>query len=188
MTHFDIAKADAERAAGDQVYEFEIFQLPNRDGDGEEDFAIVRPTEELLLTLTQDVYLIQDNPAQSIDVLNRILLHVCNTDDLREALIESGDYEDAGDGDGDLSFEGLNLARTLSRLKYRHASRRDPIGTETIAQVAVWAVEKWSGKESGKPQDFLPPQSTTGRASKRTSSAKARTRSSSSAKSGSRAS
>lgn len=187
---FDIAQNDATRALDEAAAEVYVFQLPNRKGDGDEDYAAVRPSEELLMTLSEDVYLLQDQPETSIDILNRILLQVFNPDDLREALIETGEYDDAdGDGDGELSSEGLNLVRSGSRLKYRHATRRDPLGTYTIAQIAVHMVEKWSGKDTGKPRDFLPPSSTTGTRSKRTtSSARAKTRSSSSAKSGSRGS
>lgn len=187
---FEIAKDDAARASEDQAYELYVFQLPNRNGDGDEDYAAVRPSEELLMTLAEDVYLLQDQPETSIDILNRILLQVFNPEDLREALIESGDYEDTeGDGDGELSAEGVNLVRSSSRLKYRHATRRDPVGTATIAQIAVHMIEKWSGKDTGKPRDFLPPSGSTGTRSKRsTSSARAKTRSTSSTKSGSRAS
>jgi hypothetical protein len=171
---FDIAKDDAARASEDQVWELYVFQLPNRAGDGDEDYAAVKPSEELLLTLTQDVYLLQESPQQSIDILNRILLQVFNPEDLYEALVEDGGYEDtAGDGDGDISAAGLELVRSSARLKYRHASRRDPLGTLTIAQIAVHMVERWSGKEAtGKPRDFLPRSSTTGTRSKRTGSSR----------------
>ena len=187
---FEIAKNDADKASGDQEYELIVFQLPNRQGDGEEDYAAVRPNEELLLTLTQDVYLLQDNPQSAIDILNRIMLQSFNAEDLREALIEDGSYADEdGDGDGELSLEGLNLVRTNSRLSYRRSSRRDPLGVETLAAVAVWLVERWSGKDTGKPRDYLPRSKATGAPSKRTSSSrKGSTRSTSSAKSGSRAS
>jgi hypothetical protein len=187
---FEIAAADKKHADEDQVYELFVFQLPNRNLDGDEEYAAVRPSEELLITLAQDVYLIEEDPASSLDVLNRILTHVFNPLDLREALIESGDYPDTdGDGDGELSPAGLTLARTGGRLSFRRSSRRDPLGVETIAKIAVSLVEQWSGKDTGKPQDFLPPSHTTGTRSKRTSSSRpAATRSTSSRKSGSRAS
>lgn len=184
---FDFAANDAERAAAGEELEVEVFQLTNATGDGDEDYAAVRPSEELLITLTQDVYALKEQPYQAIEVLNRIMGQAFNPLDLRDALIETGDYEDVnGDGDGELSAEGLNLVNTNNRLAYRRSSRRDPLGTETLAQVAVWLVEKWSGKVTGKPQDFLPPQRTTGRASKRTSSSRpAASRSRSSKKSAS---
>lgn len=168
---FEIAKDDAQRASEDQEWDLYVFQLPNRAGDGDEDYAAIKPSEELLLTLTQDIYLLQSAPEQSLDILNRILLQVFDADDLREALIETEEFKDLnGDGDGELSAEGMNLARSSARLKYRHASRRDPIGTLTIAQIAVHMVERWSGKATGKPQDFLPPSSRAGTRSKRTAS------------------
>jgi hypothetical protein len=188
---FDFAKNDADKADEDFEYEFEVFQLPNARGDGEEDYAAVRPSEELLLTLTQDVYLLQDSPESSVDILNRIMLQAFNAADIREALIELDDpkYLDTeGDGDGVLNLVGINLERTQQRLSYRRATnpKRDALGTQTLAQVAVWLVEKWSGKVIGKPQDFLQPQKPTGGRSKRTSSSRqAATRSRSSAKSGS---
>jgi hypothetical protein len=187
---FDIAAADKKHAAEDQEYELFVFQLPNRNLDGDEEYAAVRPSEELLITLAQDVYLIEEDPASSLDVLNRILTHVFNPIDLREALIESGDYEDTeGDGDGTLSAAGLTLVRTGGRLSFRRSSRRDPLGVETIAKIAVSLVEQWSGKGTGKPQDYLPPSRTTGTRSKRTSSSRpAATRSTSSRKSASRGS
>lgn len=170
---FELAKDDVQRAGEDQDWDLYVFELPNRAGDGDEWYAAVKPSEELLLTLSQDVYLLQEQPQQSIDILNRILLQVFNADDLREALVESGDYEDVkGDGDGELSAAGLDLARSSQRLKYRHASRRDPLGTHTIAQIAVHMVERWSGKATGKPRDFLQPSSTTGTRSKRSSSSR----------------
>lgn len=185
-THYEIAANDAKKAASDQVYELHLFDLPDRSGDGTEQYAAVRPTEDLLLTLSQDVYLLEESPQESIDILNRVLLNVFNQADLREALIESGDYADDDDtGDGELSLEGLTLARSGSRLKARQASRRDPLGIETIAQIAIDVVQRWSGKDTGKPRDFLPPSRTTGTASRRTSSSKARTRSASSKRSGS---
>ena len=185
-THYEIAASDAKKAAADQEYELHLFDLPDRTGDATEQYAAVRPTEDLLLTLSQDVYLLEEDPAQSIDILNRVLVNVFNPTDLRDALIETGDYADTDeDGDGDLSMEGLNLARSGSRLKARQASRRDPLGVETIAQIAIDVVQMWSGKGTGKPRDFLPPSRTTGTASRRTSSSKARTRSSSSKRSGS---
>lgn len=167
---FEIAKDDAQRANDDQEWDLYVFQLPNRAGDGDEDFGAIKPSEELLLTLSQDVYLLQAAPEKSLDILNRILLQVFDADDLREALIESGDYAPDGTGDADLNGEGLNLARSGSRLKYRHASRRDPVGTLTIAEIAVHMIERWSGKATGKPRDFLPPQSRAGTRSKRTAS------------------
>lgn len=189
---FEIAKDDASRAKEEGDYEFEIFQLPDRSGEGEEDYAAVRPAEELLFTLTQDVYLLQDQPEQAIDILNRIMLRIFNAEDIREALIESDQFKDVdGDGDGELSNYALNLVRTSSRLKFRWAAnpRRDPLGTATLAEISVGFVEKWSGKATGKPQDYLPPSKQTGTRSKpRSSSARGGTRSTSSRKSGSRAS
>lgn len=187
---FEIAKNDADRIGDEQVYDLYVFQLPNRDGTGDEDYAAVRPSDELLLTLTQDVYLLQESPESAVDILNRIMVQTFNPYDLRAALIESGEYEDDNnDGDGELNFDGTELARTNSRLSFRRSSRRDPLGVETIAQIAVHLVEKWSGKDTGKPQDFLQPSKTSGTRSKRTSSsAQGRTRSDSSTKSGSRAS
>ena len=172
---FDIARDDATRSAEQGDYEYEVFQLPNRSGDGDEDYCAVRPPEELLVTLAQDVYLLQDQPEQAIDILNRIMLAIFNPDDIRDALIESGEYADEdGDGDGELSAEGLNLVRTAQRLKYRWASnpKRDPLGTATLAEVAVGFIEKWSGKATGKPQDYLSPSKRTGARSKRTSSSR----------------
>lgn len=189
MTRYEIAANDAAKAATDQEYELHYFELPNRDGTGEEEYVAVRPTEDLLVTLTQDVYLLEENPRESLDILNRILINVFNPEDLRAALIESGDFPDADeDGDGELSLQGLNLVRSGSRLKFRQASRRDPLGIETIGKVAVDLVGQWSGKATGKPQDFLPPSRTTGTRSKRPSSSRGSTRSTSSRKSGSRAS
>jgi hypothetical protein len=187
---FEIAKNDAAKASEDQEYELIVFQLPDRSGEGEEDYAAIRPNEELLLTLAQDVYLIQESPESAIDILNRIMVQAFNPNDLREALIEDGGYADEdGTGDGELSVAGLDLARSNARLSFRRASRRDPLGVETLASVAVWLVERWSGKDTGKPRDYLPPSSTTGRASKRTSSSrKGSTRSTSSGKSTSRGS
>lgn len=184
---FEIAKNDAAKAQEDQEYELIVFQLPDRTGEGEEDYAAVRPNEELLLTLTQDVYTLQESPQTAIDILNRIMLQAFNAEDLREALIEDGGYADENeDGDGELSLEGLQLVRTNSRLAYRRSSRRDPLGIETLASVAVWLVEQWSGKDTGKPQDFLPPSKPTGTRSKRTSSSrKGSIRSTSSGESGS---
>ena len=188
-THYEIAASDAKKAADDQIYELHLFDLPNRDGEGTEQYAAVRPTEELLLTLSQDVYLLEESPQESIDILNRVLIHVFNPTDLREALIESGEYDDTDDtGDGDLSMEGLTLARSGSRLKARQASRRDPLGIETISRIAIDVVQRWSGKATGKPRDYLPPSRTTGQTSRRTSSSKARTRSSSSKRSASQGS
>jgi hypothetical protein len=187
---FEIAQNEAARSADAQDYELEIFQLPNAKGDGDEDYAAVRPSEELLLTLTQDVCMLQENPATAIDILNRIMLTAFNSEDIRAALIEDGNYTDEdGDGDGELSMYALDLTRTIPRLSYRRATnpKRDALGSETLAQVAVWLVEKWAGKATGKPQDFLPPRKPTGQRSKRTSSSRpAATRSSSSQKSGSR--
>lgn len=182
---FEIAKNDAAKSQEDQDYELIVFQLPDRTGEGEEDYAAIRPSEELLLTLTQDVYLLQESPESAIDILNRIMVQAFNPNDLREALIESGEYpDDEENGDGELSPAGLDLARSNARLSFRRSSRRDPLGTETLASVAVWLVEKWSGKDTGKPRDYLPPSNKTGRASKRTSSSRpARTRSTSSVKS-----
>lgn len=189
---FEIAKDDATRAQDAAEYDLYVFQLPDRTGDDEEDYAAVRPSEELLITLTQDVYLLQDQPENSIDLLNRIMLQCFNPDDLRAALIEHGGYTDEDeDGDGELSLEGLNLVRTNQRLKYRWSTnpKRDPLGTATLAQVAVHLVERYSGKATGKPQDYLPLSKRTGQPSKRTSSSrKASTRSNSSSRSASRAS
>lgn len=184
---FDYAKNDATHATETPEFELLVFQLPNPKNDGDEDYAAVRPDDELLLTLTQDVYLLTEKPEESIDLLNRIMLQAFDADDLREALIESGQYEDTdGDGDGELSPEGLTLVKTRQRLAYRRSKRRDPLGTETIARVAVWLVEQWSGKDTGKPRDFLPPQKQTGTRSKRTSSSRpAATRTTSSRKSAS---
>ncbi len=186
---FEIAKNDAAKAQEVQEYELIVFQLPDRSGEGEEDYAAIRPNEELLLTLTQDVYLLQESPESAIDILNRIMVQAFNPTDLREALLEDGGYADEGDGDGELSLAGLDLARSNSRLSFRRSSRRDALGVETLAAVAVWLVEKWSGKDTGKPRDYLPPSKPTGARSKRTSSSpRAKTRSTSSARSGSRAS
>lgn len=189
---FDIAKDDTTRASESGGYEYEIFQLPDRKGEGEEDYMAVRPDEELLFTLTQDVYLLQDQPEQAIDILNRIMLRIFNADDIREALLEDGRYADTeGDGDGELNPYALNLVRTASRLKYRWSAnpRRDPLGTATLAEISVGFVEKWSGKAIGKPQDYLAPSKPTGTRSKRTSSSRsAASRTGSSRKSGSRAS
>lgn len=185
---FDYAKNDANRA-NEEDLEFEIFQLPNAKGDDDEDYCAVRPSEELLITLTQDVYLLQEQPYQAVEVLNRIMGHAFSAIDIRDALIESGEFEDRdGDGDGELNAYALTLVNTNNRLAYRRStpSRRDKLGTETLAQVAVWLIEKWSGKATGKPQDFLPPQKPTGRSSKRTSSSRpAANRSRSSARSAS---
>lgn len=183
---FEIAKNDSARQAEEQEYELEVFQLPNAKGDGDEDYAAVRPSEELLITLTQDVYLLQENPAQAIDILNRIMLQAFNAEDIRAALLELDEYADEGDGDGELTAYALDLTRTLSRLSFRRATnpKRDALGTETLAGVAVWLVEKWSGKAIGKPRDYLRPVKQTGTRSKRTSSSTpARTRSASSRKS-----
>jgi hypothetical protein len=188
---FEIAKADAEELAENSGYEFDVFQLPGRhEDDPDEDYVAVRPTEVLLMTLAQDLYLLNDEPAQAIDILNRIMLQIFSAEDIYEALKESGEYDDAGDGDGTLSAEGLNLVRTNSRLKHRVSSRRDPVGIATVSEIAADYITGWSGKDqSGKPQDFLPPSKPTGRASKRTSSSrKGSTRSTSSVKSASRAS
>ena len=188
---FEIAKDDSDASLLEQEYEYDVFQLPGRkDGDPEEDYVAVRPTEALLLTLSQDLYLLQEDPANSVDILNRIMLQVFNPEDIYAALEESGEYQDDGTGDGTLSAEGMNLVRTNARLKHRIGSRRDPVGIATVAQVAVSYVGEWSGKDrSGKPQDFLPPSKPTGARSKRTSSSRpAATRSGSSKRSGSRAS
>ena len=189
---FEIAKNDADRAAEAQNYELQIFQLPNAKGDSEEDYACVRPSEELLLVLSQDIYLLRDQPEQSIDILNRIMLQIFNPDDIRAALLEDEQFADTeNDGDGELSAYALDLTRTINRLSYRRATnaKRDPLGTVTLAEVAVGFIEEWSGKATGKPQDYLPPSKPTGTSSKRTSSSRrGQTRSSSSAKSGSRAS
>lgn len=189
---FEIANVDATHAADAPDYDLYIFQLPDRTGEGEEDYAAVRPNEELLITLSQDVYLLQDAPENSIDILNRIMLQTFNAEDIRAALIESGEYtDDDGDGDGELSPYGLDLVRTNQRLKYRWSTnpKRDPLGTATLAQVAVHLIERYSGKATGKPRDFLPPSKRTGTPSKRTaSSQRAKTRTTSSRKSASRAS
>lgn len=172
---FEIAAGDTERAEEAGDFEYEIFQLPSPKGDGDEDFCAVRPDEELLFTLTQDVYLLQDQPDQAIDILNRIMLRIFNADDIREALIEDGRFADEhGDGDGELSAYALTLVRTAQRLKYRWAAnpRRDPLGTATLAELSVGFVEKWSGKAIGKPQDYLPPAKRTGTRSKAKSSSR----------------
>lgn len=187
----DIASEDARRADDEPDYEFQVFQLPNATGDGTEDYAAVRPSEETLLQVTQDMYLLQENANHAPDILNRILIRVFNPDDLRAALIESGDYDDVlDDGDGTLSLEGLKLATTLQRLSYRRTvnPKRDPLGSATLGQVAVEMITRWSGKDqSGKPQDYLPPSKRTGDSSRRGATSKApATRSRSSAKSGSR--
>lgn len=191
---FDFAANDAAKADDETDYELEIFQLPNAKEDGEEDYAAVRPTEELLLVLTQDVYTLHENPANSIDILNRIMLQAFNPEDITAALLENPDgrfdkyLSDELDEDGEpqLNPEGVYLARTINRLSHRRSTnpKRDKLGTETLASVAVWLVEKWSGKATGKPRDFLPPSRRTGTRSKRTSSSTAaKTRSRSSAKS-----
>lgn len=180
---FEYAKNDADKAKSQDEWELEIFQLPTPKGDGEESYAAVRPDDGLLLSLTQDVYILQESPETSLDILNRIMLQAFNADDLRAALIESGNYEDTGDGDGELSFEGLELVRTRARLAYRMSSnpRRDPLGPETLAMVCVDLVERWSGKATGKPQDFQAPRKSSGGRSRQTSSSRsAKTRSSSS--------
>lgn len=190
---FEFAQHDAEQAAAEQDYEFHIFQLPNPKGDGTEDYCAVKPSEELLLTLTQDVYLLQERPAESIDVLNRVMLQVLNDEDIREALLEAPEYADKyadkeGDGDGELNAWALSLVSTRHRLAYRRSvnPKRDPLGTVTLANVAVWLIEKWSGKDTGKPQDFQPPSKPTGARSKRASSSRAgATRSNSSRRSAS---
>lgn len=189
---FEIAADDSTRAREEGDYEFEIFQLPDRSGEKEEDYVAVRPTEELLFTLTQDVYLLNDQPEQAIDILNRIMLRIFNAEDIREALLEDGNFADNdGDGDGELSGYALTLVRTAGRLKYRWASspKRDPLGTATLAEISVGFIEKWSGKAIGKPQDYLPPAKRTGARSSRSSSSQpAATRSRSSRKSASPAS
>lgn len=185
---FEIAAGDTERAQEAGDFEYEIFQLPDRKGE-DEDYCAVRPDEELLFTLTQDVYLLQDQPEQAIDILNRIMLRIFNADDIREALIEDGRFADVdGDGDGELSAYALTLVRTSQRIKYRWAAnpRRDPLGTATLAELSVGFVEKWSGKAIGKPQDYLPPAKRTGTRSKAKSSSRpAPTRARSSRKSAS---
>lgn len=192
MQQFSIAANDTAQAAEAPDYDLYIFQLPDRTGEELEDYAAVRPNDELLLTLTQDVYLLQDTPESSIDILNRIMLQTFNADDIRAALIEDGGYADTeGDGDGELSPYGLDLVRTNQRLKYRWSTnpKRDPLGTSTLAEIAVHLVERYTGKAIGKPQDFLPRSKPTGTPSKRTSSSRAgKTRGNSSRGSNSRAS
>jgi hypothetical protein len=179
---FELAVEDVEASESAQEYDLHTFELPGHP-DGTETYAVVRPAADAWVALSRTALTARQNQQQMEIAAVKFLDECLNADDLREALIESGEYADVDeDGDGDLSAFGLELARSNERLNDRLMNRRDPFGVATLVKIYLDMVERWSGNPIGSPQDYLPPQKRTGAKSTATRSSKASTSRGSSSK------
>jgi hypothetical protein len=163
---FEIAAADHEAAKLDQQYHLTVFEIPAADGAGTEEYAAVRPVGSAFSAMLKDSYGIRSNPSQSLAIVARFLHTTMLEDDVREGLIETGEYEDEGDGDGELSAAGLLLSKSNERITDRWTDRHDPLGEATLAEVMVSLIQGWASRSRK-----------TGARSTRTTSPKASTRS-----------
>ncbi|MCA1841582.1 MAG: hypothetical protein LC792_00055 [Actinobacteria bacterium] len=176
---FEIAAADHDAAKVDQQYQMTTFELPAPDGEGSELYAAVRPVSAAFSAMLKDSYGVRSNPSQSLAIVARFLHTTMLEEDLREALIETGDYEPANDEDGDgvLSAAGLEIARSNERITERWTDRHDALGEATLAQVMVSLVEGWAGKGTGSQPASSRQSRRTGARSTRSASSKGSTRS-----------
>jgi hypothetical protein len=174
---FEIAAADHEAQKQDLEYTLEVFELPGTDGTGTEEYAAVRPIHSAFSAMIKDSFGIRSKPSEALKIVARFLHTTMLERDLRAALLETGQYDDEGDGDGELSAYGLELARSNERITERWTDRQDVLGEATLAEVVVSLVEKWAGKGTGSEPGSSRASKRTGARSTRTSSSKASTRS-----------
>lgn len=149
--HFEIALEDHEAAEAAQEYDLYVFDLPAHPDPKEKDyFAAVRPAPDAWLGLSRSVYVAKQNETE-IGVTGIKFLNECfQEEDLRAALIETGEYDDVdGDGDGELSAFGIELSKSNSRINDRLLTRKDPFGKRTLVEIFIRAQERWSGNPTG---------------------------------------
>lgn len=190
---FEIATVDQEAAAAAQEYDLHIFELPGHKTDVEY-YAAIRPASDAWVALSRTSYTARQDVTQ-MGIAGMKFLDECLTaEDLRDALLEASegaepkwlselrelgleifDDPDDGDGDGELSAFGLELADSNNRINNRLTNRRDPFGLTTLIDVYLSFVELWSGNPTSSPQDYLPPQKPTGAKSTGTRSPKGST-------------
>lgn len=123
-----------------------------------EDYAAVKPPPgafAMLNTLASQIRQLLANPdteREALLGLTQFLNTAFKEADVREALIASGEYDDEdGDGDGELSDYGLQLARSNNRLALRWLDTNDDLGSETLSEVMVGLCEAWSAVPTGSP-------------------------------------
>lgn len=181
---FQIAAQDKE-AATDRDYSITVFELPDRTGEGTEQYAAVRPAPAAWVAVSALAYVSHQNDLEQYLRATSFLDQCMNAEDVRRGLIEdkAGRWtpQDADEyNDPDLSDAGVLLAQSNLRLARRLMDNNDPFGIITMADVMIKLVERWSGNPTGSPQDYLPPQRSTGKQSTGRRSSKASTSSASS--------
>ena len=158
---FDIAAEDHEQAQADQEYHLQILEVAG------ERYAAVRPVGSAFSAVLKDSYAVMSDPKASLGLIMNFLAVCFDQADLTAAIRESGEYAE----DEDLSDEDRELTESNSRITSRMMNRHDDLGEVTLARVMVGLVEAWSGKDTGSPQDYLPPSKPAGkRSTARTSS------------------
>jgi hypothetical protein len=174
---FEIAAQDKEAALG-RDYLVTVFELPNRDGTGVEQYAAVRPADAAWVAVTATAYMAHASEKDQILRGMSFLDQCLNEDDVRRGLIadKAGRWRPQDDDelqDEELSDAGVELWHSNTRLSQRLMDGGDPFGVTTLAQIMGSLVERWSGNPTGQPQDYLPPQRNTGKSSTGTRSSKA---------------
>jgi hypothetical protein len=175
---FDTAVEDVE--ASREPREYHLIDDLEIAGDGP--YAAVRPPLKAYTVFLQASYSIRQLPADeaaslAFQFLNSAFLQA----DVRQALIESGNYEaDDDDIDPDLNAAGVQLARSNQRLAARYFDAEDEFGPVTMVNVMLGLLEHWAGKDViGSRPASSPPSKQSGKRSTGSSSRAASTRSSS---------
>lgn len=158
---FEAAVTDVAAAQRDQEYHLEVF-----DVEGQE-YAAVRPVEGAFLNMVKLAYGIKQNDRDKMIGVIQFLDLCMDPEDLTAALIESGQYEPGktDPDDAELNEAGLELADSNDRIYRRIMTRDDVVGPDTLCDVMIGLVERWSGNPTGSPQDYLPGRKSTGRRS-----------------------
>lgn len=166
---FEAAVTDVAAAEHDQDYQLEVFDI-----EGQE-YAAVRPVAGAFLLMVKLAYGIKQNDRDKMIGVIQFLDLCMDPEDLTAALIESGKYEPRKtDPEGsELNPAGLALADSNDRVYRRIMTREDRVGPDTLCDVMIGLVERWSGDPTGSPQDYLAGPKSTGRRStaKRSSTA-----------------
>lgn len=175
---FEAAATDVAASEADQEYQLEVFDIAGQE------YAAVRPVAGAFLNMVKLAYAVKQNDRDKMIGVIQFLDLCMDAEDLTEALIESGKYQPrkTDPEDAELNPTGDELADSNKRIYRRIMTRSDPVGPDTICDVMIGLVERWSTDPTGSPQDFLPGQKSTGAKSTASRSGRARTSRASTAK------